>query len=176
MIRASSPDHDLGTVRRVLWFLAGAGINCWLFGGWAEELRGLCAARFHTDVDLLCMAEDFAAVDALLLAQELPEIKAKRFRHKRAFVFEGVMVELFLVEHDARGAFTLFWGETRYGWPADTFSDWLDLPVASVSALGDYRRRHDSLVQSQPEPMHNDSADSSSKSPRQATPKRPYSP
>ena len=73
-------------------------------------MRGLCEPRSHADVDLLYPGEDFAAVERLLGESELKEIEGKRFPHKRAFLFEAVMVEAFLTSSSA-------------------------LPVASASAL-----------------------------------------
>lgn len=129
-------------MRRVLSVLEEAGAPCWLFGGWAEELRRVCAPRSHADVDLLCPGEDFAAVERMLGESELEEIEGKRFRHKRAFLFEGVMVEVFLVQRDTRGLFTSFWGRKRHDWPADTLASSSALPVASEAALAGYRSRH----------------------------------
>jgi hypothetical protein len=145
-----SPRHDLGTVCRVLRLLSGERMDCWLFGGWAEELRRLCPARPHRDVDLLCVARSFDSLPGLLRESGLVEVHGKRFHHKRAFLFGTVMVELFLVETDALSRFTMFWGETRHDWPLDTFSYLSGIPVASASALNDYRRDHARLVCSRP--------------------------
>jgi hypothetical protein len=136
---------DLNFVRRALGLLAAGGANCWIFGGWAEELRGLCPARAHKDVDLLCLSGDFAVVERLLRAQRLEEIAGKRFAHKRAVVFEGVMVELFLVQRDRRGLFTDFWACHRHDWPPDAISSAGGLPVASAAALTGYRRAQPTL-------------------------------
>jgi hypothetical protein len=136
---------DLAFVRRALCLLAAGGADCWIFGGWAEELRGLCPARAHKDVDLLCLSGDFAVVERLLRAQRLEEIAGKRFEHKRALVLDGVMVELFLVRRDQRGLFTDFWGFHRHDWPPDALSSALGFPVASTAALASYRRAHYTL-------------------------------
>ena len=45
--------NELNTVRRVMALLNGAGASCWLFGGWAEEMRGLRPPAAHGDIDLL---------------------------------------------------------------------------------------------------------------------------
>jgi hypothetical protein len=37
--------HDLATVIDVQEMLAGERMPTWIFGGWAEELRGLVSAR-----------------------------------------------------------------------------------------------------------------------------------
>lgn len=131
--------NDLRFVERVLALLAGEGIAARVFGGWAEELLGLDEPRAHSDLDLLVAADDWRTVDRLLL--RLDEIRAKRFEHKRAFVLDGVMVELFLVRRDTEGLFTTFWGSRR-PWPDDTLADDGPLPVASAAAVAGYRAQH----------------------------------
>jgi len=62
-------------------------------------------------------------------------------RHKRAFVLDGVMVELFFVRRDGGSLFTTFWAE-RHDWPSDTPADVGLLPVASAAAVAGYRVRN----------------------------------
>jgi hypothetical protein len=131
--------NDLRLVERAIVLLAGCGLRAWVFGGWAEELLGLAPARAHADVDLLVAADDWSDVDVLLA--ELDEIPAKRFAHKRAFVLDGVLVELFLVRRDGDSLFTTFWDERR-DWPGDTLADDGPLPVASAAAVAGYRAHH----------------------------------
>ena len=72
----------------------------------------------------------------------LRKSRANGSPHKRAFLFEGVMVELFLVLRDTHGLFTSFWGRTRHDWPPDTLASTAALSVASAAALTGYRSRH----------------------------------
>lgn len=101
--------------------LAQAGLNCHLFGGWAEEARELRAPGPHSDIDLLFEAANFSSLERVLV-RALPEaqpVAAKRFHHKRAFTFSGCLVELLLATPDAeRPCQTLFWGDTPYRWSA----------------------------------------------------------
>jgi hypothetical protein len=131
--------NDLPFVERVLALLADEEIAAWVFGGWAEELLGLAEPRPHGDVDLLVAADDWRAVDRFL--ERLDEIPAKRLGHKRGFVLDGVMVELFLVRRDHEGLFTIFWGARR-PWPGDTLDRDRPLPVASAAVVAGYRARH----------------------------------
>ena len=55
----------------------------------------LVATRIST---YLHQAQDFSVVDGLLRHRTLEEIEGKRFAHKRAFLLDGVLVELFLIE------------------------------------------------------------------------------
>ena len=134
--------NDTTFLMKVTSLLDDALVNVWLFGGWAEELQGLAPARGHRDVDLLYPAQDFDRVDALIRTEPvLVEIVAKRFAHKRAFLLDGVMVELFLVRADADGYCTDLPGGVTHRWPADVFDErQLGMRVASVAALAGYRR------------------------------------
>lgn len=133
--------HDLFYVQRVMTLLEAQGIVTWLFGGWAEELHGLIPPRVHQDVDLLYRGDSFAPVDRYLRAGEVQEITAKRFPHKRAFMLDGVMTEIFLVRPDLTAD---FWGWMHYVWPPDTLDVRCGgIRVASSAALSRYRAMHD---------------------------------
>jgi len=122
--------NDLTFVLRVVDLLASHGLRTWVFGGWAEELRGLAPPRPHASIDLLYPAPDFARLDAL----GLDSIAAKRFPHKRAFAVDRVMVEVVLVQRDATG-----WHTGGHRWPPNVFVSGGRLPVASAEALVGYR-------------------------------------
>jgi hypothetical protein len=126
--------NDLDFVLRAVDLLSSRGIKAWVFGGWGEELRGLRPPREHTDLDLLYPARDWARVDAL----DLEWVAAKHLPWKRAFVLEGTLVELFLVERDDEGWFTQL-ARRRHGWPDNVFSTNGRVGVASTAALVGYR-------------------------------------
>jgi hypothetical protein len=91
-------------------------------------------------------APDFALVDALLIRRnDCKEIKLKRFAHKRAFVYEGTMVELFLAKEGGQGLYTDFNERFRFAWPAETLASHGRLPVVGREALVSYRRLHDRI-------------------------------
>jgi hypothetical protein len=129
--------NDVAFVERAVSLLQAKGVNVWIFGGWGEELRGLIKPRPHADLDLLFPAPDWRDVDGL----SLDWIARKRFPWKRAFVLDGVMVELFLVQGDERGWYTQL-KRRRHDWPADVFSSDGRLPVASTAALASYRHSY----------------------------------
>ncbi|MES0864886.1 hypothetical protein ABLN87_21265 [Ruegeria sp. SCPT10] len=105
------------TVTTVLAKLAELRIVAALCGGWAEEALGIIPPRPHKDIDIVVEANDFSAIDQALIDGELKnEIAAKRFAHKRAFVFSETMVEMYLVQNRANGLVTMFWGDTEYVW------------------------------------------------------------
>ena len=66
----------------------------WLFGGWAEELRGLGAPREHSNIDLLYPGRDFERLDEffrLSVAEERPD---RSHPCSRSVTFEGVGIDL----------------------------------------------------------------------------------
>ena len=125
--------NDLSVVMRVVDLLEDARLRVWLFGGWAEELRGLRAPFEHVDVDFLYPGRDFSRVDRFLGGTDDTR------PHKRSFEVEGVPVELLLVQKDERGWYSELPGG-RHRWPADVFATAGRLPVASAAALEGYRR------------------------------------
>lgn len=129
--------NDLAFVERAVSLLASKGVDAWVFGGWAEELRGLIKPREHVDLDLLYPAEDWSIVDNLYLDW----IEGKRFDWKRAFKLEDVTVELFLVQYDARGWYTQL-ERRRHNWPANVFAGSGRVPVVSTAALAGYRHSY----------------------------------
>jgi hypothetical protein len=48
----SQTEYTLAFVLALMHRLAQVHSATWLCGGWAEELRGLCAPRHHQDGDL----------------------------------------------------------------------------------------------------------------------------
>ena len=129
--------NDLAFVERAVRLLGSKGVDTWVFGGWGEELRGLIKPREHVDLDLLHPAESWAEVDEL----HLDWIEAKRFPWKRAFVLEGIAVELFLVQRDEHGWYTQL-KRRRHDWPGTLLGTNGQLPVASTAALAGMRHSY----------------------------------
>ena len=129
--------NDLAFVERAVSLLTSKGVDSWVFGGWAEELRGLIKPREHVDLDLLYPAEDWSIVDNLYLDWS----EGKRFDWKRAFKLEEITVELFLVQYDARGWYTQL-ERRRHNWPANVFAGSGRTPVVSTAALAGYRHSY----------------------------------
>ena len=129
--------NDLVSVEGVQTYLRAQGIETWVFGGWGEELRGLIRPRDHADLDLLYPAPGWDRLDRL----DLDWIEGKRFPWKRAFVLEGTVVELFLVERDEDGWYTALQRRV-HRWPADTLASRGHLRVASPAALASFRHSY----------------------------------
>ena len=124
--------NDPDTVADIMGRLGDGGAVCLLFGGWAEEALGLCEPRPHADIDLLLPARSFCGLDDLLRAgrDRLEEIPLKRFAHKRAFLFDGLLVEVLLVRQGPGTPYSLFWGDLRFEW---------SLPLSEAGLLGAHR-------------------------------------
>jgi hypothetical protein len=150
---------DRGSLSTILTRLRSIGADVVVFGGWAEELCGLRQPGFHSDVDLLYFAGGFDPIDRLLDdAPDLIEIQEKRLPHKRAYVYRGIRVELFLVSRDEQGFFTPFWGTKQYRWPSGTHGGLIEgLPVAAPAALAAYRRDHEGLKNAESRQRHRSS-------------------
>jgi hypothetical protein len=125
------------------------GIQLWAFGGWAEELWQMAPPRPHNDIDLLYPAASFDMLDRVIAAESaFIEIPLKRFSHKRAVTYAGVMLEFFLVHGTAPAFVTSFFdGCYQFHWPAGTFehtihTDHQTIAVASRPALVRYRQYH----------------------------------
>lgn len=131
--------------------LKRAGIECLVFGGWANELTGAIVPRPHGDIDLLYVGNNFDKVDAFLLQHpNLEEIRGKRFPHKRAFLCHGVMVEILLVSKKDGCFVTDFWNEYKLKWPNLTSGQIsptgkMIFPVCDASVV-DYYHRQEKLI------------------------------
>jgi hypothetical protein len=146
---AAARSNDLTFVDDVDARLLAVGVETWIFGGLAEELLGLASPRPHRDLDLLYPAPDFHLADQFMAeGREVSEIPAERFPHKRAFLNDGIMVELTLVQAARSGRFcTFFCADTAHRWPDDVFNVRAAARrVASPAALREYRTNHSRLA------------------------------
>ena len=126
--------NDLTFVLRAVDLLSARGIRVWVFGGWGEELRGLCPPRDHAELSLLYPARDWSRIDAL----QLDWVAHRRRSWCRAFVLEGTPVELLLVERDEHGWHSQL-EAGRHDWPDNVFSTNGRVAVASTAALAGFR-------------------------------------
>lgn len=149
MLRGKTPMNRPQTVTEILSKLTELEVKAALSGGWAEEAFGLSRPRAHKDIDLVIEADDFSAIDRFLAGGVLEnEIAAKRFFHKRAFLFAETMVEIYLVQRRANRLVTLFWGDNEYRWldplVATTRLNGIMVRAVTPQNLIEFRRSHKS--------------------------------
>jgi hypothetical protein len=126
------------------------GFDAAVFGGWAEELLELRPPREHKDIDLLIIDADVAALDRFVASRG--EIELKRFSHKRAYVHNGILIELFLVRTGDNRRTTLFFDTLSYEWPAIGCVLLSGLPVASAASVTAFRRDYEVIEVARPRP------------------------
>ena len=61
-----SPSEQLQALSRVHWELEQAGIEYWLFGGWAVDFYAGSITRAHDDVDIAVWLEDLPEIHRIL--------------------------------------------------------------------------------------------------------------
>lgn len=101
--------------------------------------------RSHADVDLLLPAADFTAAERFIAKEAASEVRGKRFAHKRAFLLDGVLVELVLVEPGEHGLVTRFWGDRELWWHKPLAEPNASPALISRLNLDLYRCRYQSL-------------------------------
>ncbi|MEK7525666.1 MAG: hypothetical protein AAB561_01465 [Patescibacteria group bacterium] len=124
--------------------LKSAGINVWLFGGWAQELHALIPPREHKDIDFIYPAKNFSLLEEWIKTQPgIVEVTKKHFSHKRAYEWGGVLVEITLINDSS----TKFFDKYLFQWPKDTFGVGLTpqgevIQIASINAIIKYANHY----------------------------------
>lgn len=144
-------NNTLILLENVLLLLKENKLNCYLFWWWAEELLWMIEPRSHNDIDLIYFDKNFDILDEFLskLPNGIQELTSKRFEHKRAFIIDDVVCELFLVSKSQKKIETNFWWKCLYIWPENIFdsnfvSIWEnEFSVVSKEALIQYRKDHE---------------------------------
>ncbi len=130
--------NNLQFVKSLYSLLRSESVQTFVFGGWAEELQSMISPREHKDIDLLYIGDNFLSVDNFIQKYHLKIIK--QFPHKRAFLFSGIMIEIFLVNKNLT---TNFFSLYLHKWPS-TFNENLieGMWICSPIILTDYREKH----------------------------------
>jgi hypothetical protein len=146
--------NTLPFVIEIVQRLEAANLPLWVFGGWAEELWQMAPPRAHKDIDFLHPADSFEQLNQFIAkASDLQEVQPKRFSHKHAILYQHIMIEFLLVQHDEKAYFTDFFsGQYRLTWPDDMLAckvttHGYDMPVASKQAVIRYRQNHQDVEQ-----------------------------
>jgi hypothetical protein len=137
--------NDLQLVRSIVADLRDAGFEPLVFGGWAEELCAMAEPRPHEDVDIVLVAPELGALDAYV--SDRSEVVEKRLPQKRACLYDGVLVELFIARAEGDRYVMVFWDRLSWLWPGSAEPVVIDeFPVAPMPVLEAFRRHYDELV------------------------------
>lgn len=127
--------------------LESKGLEIIVFGGWSAELQKLEKTRPHSDIALLILDKNFNSLVQLINSNNWEIVKS--YAHKKAFLIDCIMVEVFLVKMDDSKFTTEFIGEERsviFHWPDQLFAETAtrdgNLKVATKDAMAKYRKNH----------------------------------
>jgi hypothetical protein len=141
--------NDLSLVRSVIADLQKSHFEVLLIGGWAEELHCVAQPRHHEDIDVVLLD---AALDALgAFVAQRQEVVEKRLSQKRAYLADGVLIELFLARWDGVQYETIWWGRLPWRWPAALVPTMIaGIPVASKAVLKGFRESYPDIIAARP--------------------------
>lgn len=119
-----------------------------IFGWWAEELQWVFAPRAHNDIDMFLIDTDFSRLDLYIQSShEFIEILPKKFPHKRAVIYDWVMIEFFLVTNVNDILTTNFFDIHLYNWwnikiIKNVTTWWHKLKVVDKDIVAKYREKY----------------------------------
>jgi len=117
----SADAHDqLAALAEVGDLLAEAGVDHWLFGGWAVDFHAGAVTRQHDDIDLAVWLDDLPALGAMLEAfgwRHAPQDDDGGTGYER----HGVRLELTFLVRDGDGRVFIPLRDGRAEWASDAF-------------------------------------------------------
>ena len=114
--------RQLLALREVGGTLEAAGIDYWVFGGWAVDLHAGRVTRAHDDVDLAVWHHDLSVIGSLLEAQGWRHAPTGDENGGTGYERAGVRLELTFLARDREGIYTPL-REGRASWSEETFAD-----------------------------------------------------
>jgi hypothetical protein len=101
-----------------------AGIEHWVFGGWAVDFHLGHVSREHGDLDLAIWLDDMPRIEPLLASGGWGDLHDPDVDGGRAFGRDGVRLELtYLYRGDDGEVYTPLLDGTRGRWPAESLAD-----------------------------------------------------
>ena len=98
-----TPDEQLAAIASLDGVLARAGIDYWLFGGWAVDFWVGAISRRHEDIDALVRRRDYDAIESALEAGGWQHIRKDTDVVGTRYVHGNAELELTFFEEDGRG-------------------------------------------------------------------------
>jgi hypothetical protein len=136
---------QLRLIRELRDLLSAAGIEWWLFGGWAMDARAGSVTRDHSDIELFVWAEAAERVRAALTAAGYLAPPGLHPEEGQPFLRDGQEVGVWYVVRDASGQIVTPGRWADWPWPAGSFDappghiENLELPAMSVEGLLDMK-------------------------------------
>ena len=141
--------NDLSLVQSVIADLQESHFEVLLIGGWAEELQGVAQPRHHEDIDVVLLDASPDALDAFVTHRH--EVVEKRLSQKRAYLADGILVELFLARWGGVQYETIWWGRLPWRWPTEMAPTMIaGVPVASKAVLKGFRESYTDIGAARP--------------------------
>jgi hypothetical protein len=106
---------QLDLIRQIAATLRAAGIDWWLFGGWAMDFHAARVTRNHADIELFSWKRDAAAVRRTLEGAGFVHPPGLYPGECQPFVKDGQEIGAWFIERDADG--TIFTPGRWSGWP-----------------------------------------------------------
>src|SRR4051794_589089 len=126
-------DEQLAALARVGGLLDEAGLDYWLFGGWAVDFYAGSVTRPHDDLDLAVWLDDLPRIVELLRDEGWAHAPLPDEEGGTGYQLGGVRLELTYLVRDGDALFTPLRGR-RAQWPREAFAD-------GVGELGGVRSR-----------------------------------
>jgi hypothetical protein len=128
--------EQLVALARVHAALEEAGLEYWLFGGWAVDFHVGAVTRAHDDVDIAVWQGDVARIAGLLEADGWRHVPSDDDNGGTGFERGPVRLELTFLVREADGAVVIPLRDVRASWPSDaTGFDALELMGAHARVL-----------------------------------------
>jgi len=116
--------NQIDALRDVVAAFDAAGIEHWLFGGWAVDFHAGRVTREHGDVDLGIWLDDMPRIDEVLAAGGWEDLRDPDVDGGKAFGRDGVRLELTYLYRDPDGAvYTPLRDGTRGRWTDQALAD-----------------------------------------------------
>ena len=117
------PHQQLSALARVTDALEEAGLDYWLFGGWAVDFYAGLITRVHDDLDLAVWLEDLPRIVELLQAEGWRHVPHDDEDGGTGYERGAVRLELTYLVRDADGRIFLPLRDRRVPWPEEALVD-----------------------------------------------------
>ena len=115
--------QQLDALGRVGGLLAGAGVDYWLFGGWAVDFHAGTVTRAHADIDIAVWFEDLPRIARFLESEGWRHVPSEDDDGGTGYERAGVRLELTYLVRERDGSVYTPLRHGRASWSEETFAD-----------------------------------------------------